>query len=74
MKGSNQNQSQYSEKPGSNVSEIDKDIWELHNKIRANPSCILSDLEEYMSSYEREFFIKRKGRTTIRTIEGTKAV
>ena len=37
---------------GKDVSQIDKDIFKLHNDFRANPLLVVEVLERYLSYYE----------------------
>lgn len=59
--------------PGPNVSEIDREIFEWHNKLRQDPKVIIPDLEVMLEFFDG-MLLKRPGKVTLRTKEGVEAV
>lgn len=60
----------------SNALQIDKDVFELHNQVRTQPTSFIYQLENYMKLFDEEqkIYIKRDGRATTKTSEGVAAV
>ena len=52
---------------------MDRQIWELINKARTNPSEMIPHLQQMESRFEG-FLMKQPGKTTLRTKEGVQAV
>lgn len=59
--------------PGPDVNEMDRQIFELINKARANPQEFIPHLQQMESRFEG-FLMKQPGKTTLRTKEGVDAV
>jgi len=59
--------------PGADVSEVDKQIFAMHNNLRENPKSLVHDLQEMMNSFDG-LLLKREGKVTLRTKEGEHAV
>lgn len=59
--------------PGKNVSNVDRQIFELHNECRKNPKHLIKDLEEMCKQFDG-MLLKREGKVTLRTKEGIDAV
>ena len=59
--------------PGTGVSEMDKQIFEIHNNIRKNPKSLVKDLEEMLTKFDG-LLLKRDAKVTLRTKEGEAAV
>lgn len=55
------------------VSEIDRQIFELVNKVRTDPKSLIKSLEEQVNRFDG-FLMKQPGKTTLRTKEGVAAV
>ena len=34
------------------TSQIDKEVFEWHNNVRTNPTCIIPHLEEYITRFD----------------------
>ena len=59
--------------PGPKVSDIDKEIFELHNTYRKKPTALVPDLENMAKSFDG-VLLKRQGKVTLKTKEGVDAV
>ena len=59
--------------PGKDVSEMDKQIFDLTNQVRQDPKCFIKHLEEMLGRFEGDL-LKNPGKTTLRTKEGPAAV
>lgn len=59
--------------PGPNVTQQDRDIFELHNKLRTNPKMLIPDLQEMLGQFD-DYLLKRPGKVTLKTKEGADAV
>lgn len=59
--------------PGKNVSEVDREIFVLHNELRKNPRHLIQALEEMAKQFDG-MLLKREGKVTLRTKEGIDAV
>ena len=59
--------------PDSSVSQLDKEIWEWHNRVRKDPKCLKPDLEALLEKFDG-MLLKRQGKVTLRTKEGAEAV
>ena len=59
--------------PGGDVGQVDKDIFNEHNRVRKDPKSIIGDLETMLSQFDG-FLLKRDGQVTLRTKEGAEAV
>ena len=55
------------------VRDLDKQIFELQNKLRADPRSFVPYLQEWLGRFEGDL-LKRPGKTTLRTKEGPAAV
>ena len=55
------------------VRDIDKQIFELQNRLRADPRSFIPHCQEYLSRFEGDL-LKQPGKTTLRTKEGASAV
>lgn len=62
--------------PGMNVDPLDREVFELMNKLRVGRQDFVKPLEEMKSRFEAPDFkqLKRSGRTTLATKEGVKGV
>ena len=61
----------------SNVASVDKQIFEMHNELRANPKSFIKDLEDMLDKFIGEQgldYRRGAGRSTLRTKEGGQAV
>ena len=58
--------------PG-DVSEMDRQIFEVQNKIRTDPRSCIPHLQEMLNRFEGDL-LKQPGKTTLRTKEGKSAV
>lgn len=56
-------------KPGDGVSEMDQQVFKLHNQIRADPKSVIPDLEKMLDQFEGNL-LRRPGQVTLRTKEG----
>ena len=61
------------DEPGWDVPETDREIFNLINKVRADPKDFIPFCEDLITRYEG-LLIKQQGRVTIRTKEGPQAV
>ena len=59
--------------PGASISEIDKQIFELHNNMRKDAKMLIPDLEDMIKKFDG-LLLKRPGKVTLRTKEGVNAV
>ena len=59
--------------PGPKVSDMDRQIFELHNELRQNPKMLIETLEEMKTKFDGNLY-KREGKVTLRTKEGIDAV
>lgn len=59
--------------PGPTISDIDREIFELHNQLRKEPSTLIEDLEDMRTKFDG-MLLKRPGKVTLRTKEGVDAV
>ena len=59
--------------PGASISEIDKQIFELHNNMRKDAKMLIPDLEDMIKKFDG-LLLKRSGKVTLRTKEGVNAV
>ena len=59
--------------PGPKVSAVDKEIFELHNEIRKNPTHLIKALEEMGQCFDG-VLLKRPGKVTLKTKEGIEAI
>lgn len=55
------------------VQQIDQEIFELTNRLRADPRSFIPLLQEMLSRFEGDL-LKQPGKTTLRTKEGPAAV
>ena len=51
----------------------DKELFELHNKVRANPKCLIPDLKEMKKNFEGLLYTKSPD-VVIRTVWGVDGV
>ena len=57
------------------ASELDKEVWELHNKVRESPAAFIDALEGYLKLFDGEYYLRRgEGRPKIKTKDGVRAV
>ena len=59
--------------PSDNVPQIDREIFEWHNKLRKDPKCLIQDLKDLEDKFDGPL-LKRPGMVTLRTKEGKEAV
>ena len=59
--------------PGDDISQIDREIFEWHNNLRQNPKLLIPELEAMVDLFDG-MLLKRPGRVTLRTKEGSDAV
>ena len=59
--------------PGPKISDMDREIFELHNELRKDPKVLIPDLEEMKTKFDG-MLLKRPGKVTLRTKEGVEAV
>jgi uncharacterized protein YkwD len=59
--------------PPSDISEMDRQIFELINRVRSNPALFVPHLQEMQGKFEG-YLMKQAGKTTLRTKEGAAAV
>jgi hypothetical protein len=59
--------------PSSDVAEMDRQIFELVNRVRSDPKLFVPHLQEMLGRFEG-FLMKQPGKTTLRTKEGAPAV
>ena len=55
------------------VRDLDKQIFELQNKLRSDPRSFIPYLQEWLGRFEGDL-LKQPGKTTLRTKEGPAAV
>jgi len=55
------------------ATQVDKDIFALLNKVRADPPSFVPSLQKLLEQFDNDV-LKREGKTNLRTNEGTKAV
>lgn len=55
------------------VDEMDRQIFDLVNKVRTDPKSLIKSLEEQINRFDG-FLMKQPGKTTLRTKEGVAAV
>lgn len=55
------------------VDEMDRQIFDLVNKVRSDPKSLVKSLEEQINRFDG-FLMKQPGKTTLRTKEGVAAV
>ena len=60
--------------PDAGTSEVDKALFELHNKVRADPNFIVPELEKMLGMFDKDIYLKREGRSTIQTKDGVQGV
>ena len=56
------------------TSELDRQIFELQNRVREDPRAFIPHLQEMLSRFENDTLLKQPGKTTLRTKEGPHAV
>jgi uncharacterized protein YkwD len=61
------------DKPSAEVNEIDRQIFDLVNKLRTDPKSFVPHLQEMAKRFDG-FLMKQPGKTTLRTKEGQAAV
>lgn len=61
------------DEPGYNTPEMDREIFNLINKVRGDPKDFIPFLEDLITRYDG-LCIKQQGKVTIRTKEGPQAV
>jgi uncharacterized protein YkwD len=55
------------------ATKVDKDIFHMLNKVRADPQSFIPHLQKLLEQFEGDV-LKREGKTNLRTNEGPKAV
>ena len=55
------------------VPDLDRQVFELQNKLRADPRSFIPYLQEMLSRFDGDL-LKQPGKTTLRTKEGPSAV
>ena len=63
----------HKDQPPADVAEMDKQIFELVNRVRCDPKLFVPHLQEMLGRFEG-FLMKQPGKTTLRTKEGAPAV
>ena len=59
--------------PGPKVSDVDKEIFRLHNECRKNPGLLIPELQEMIKHFDG-VLLKRTNKVTLKTKEGAEAV
>ena len=59
--------------PGPTITDMDREIFELHNQIRQDPKVLIDALKEMLGQFDG-MLLKRPGKVTLRTKEGADAV
>lgn len=59
--------------PGPTITDMDKEIFELHNNLRQDPTKLIEALQEMLGQFDG-MLLKRPGKVTLRTKEGADAV
>jgi hypothetical protein len=59
--------------PGPTITDMDREIFELHNTLRNDPKVLIEPLKEMIGQFDG-MLLKRPGRVTLRTKEGADAV
>lgn len=59
--------------PGPAISDMDKEIFQLHNDLRQDPLKLIDALTEMLGQFDG-MLLKRPGKVTLRTKEGADAV
>ena len=59
--------------PGPTITDIDREIFELHNNLRQDPTKLIDALKEMLGQFDG-MLLKRPGKVTLRTKEGADAV
>ena len=56
-----------------NTSQLDKEVFEWHNNVRTNPTCLVPHLEDMLTKFDG-MILKREGGINLRTNEGAAVV
>jgi ribose 5-phosphate isomerase len=59
--------------PGPTITDMDREIFELHNNLRQDPKKLVEPLKEMLGQFDG-MLLKRPGKVTLRTKEGADAV
>ena len=59
--------------PGPTITDMDREIFELHNQLRQDPKVLIEPLNEMLGQFDG-MLLKRPGKVTLRTKEGADAV
>ena len=59
--------------PGPTITDMDREIFELHNQLRQDPKVLIDALKEMLGQFDG-MLLKRPGKVTLRTKEGADAV
>jgi len=59
--------------PGPTITDMDREIFELHNSLRQDPKVLIEPLKEMLGQFDG-MLLKRPGKVTLRTKEGADAV
>ena len=59
--------------PGPTITDMDREIFELHNQLRQDPKVLIEPLNELLGQFDG-MLLKRPGKVTLRTKEGADAV
>ena len=59
--------------PGPTITDMDREIFELHTQLRQDPKVLIEPLNEMLGQFDG-MLLKRPGKVTLRTKEGADAV